>query len=337
MRAFVIVEPRRGEVREVEAPVAGEGEVVVDVTRVGVCGTDLEFYTGEMPYLHTGEAEYPMRIGHEWTGTVASVGAGVDPAWIGRRVVGDTMLGCGVCERCLDGRQHLCADRHEIGIRHGWPGALAAQVRVPAWALFVLPDQLDDTLGALVEPGANAWRAVEAAGLRPGSRMLVLGAGTIGLLAGLMGTALGAEVHLLARGETSARFARSIGFGHVWRPDTLPDGLFDAVLDATNSADMPAFAIERVAPGRRVVWIGLSGEPSLVDSRRLALRDATAAGVLSGSGGQPGAIELYASGRVDPRPLVAGVIGLDDVAGVLASPRGGTRGDAPKVHVDPRR
>src|SRR3954468_21334084 len=101
MRAFVLTGPREGSVREVPVPEAAPGEVVVDVERAGVCGTDIEFFTGEMAYLHQGHARFPMRIGHEWMGTVSAVGEGVDAAWLGRRVTGDTMLGCGTCRRCL--------------------------------------------------------------------------------------------------------------------------------------------------------------------------------------------------------------------------------------------
>ncbi|WP_037804540.1 alcohol dehydrogenase catalytic domain-containing protein, partial [Streptomyces resistomycificus] len=81
MRAFVLTAPGRYAVEEVPAPVAAPGEVVVDVERVGVCGTDMEFFTGEMAYLHQGHSSYPMRPGHEWAGRVAAVGAGVDPLW----------------------------------------------------------------------------------------------------------------------------------------------------------------------------------------------------------------------------------------------------------------
>jgi len=70
-----------------------------------VCGTDVEFYTGEMAYLDSGDAAYPVRIGHEWCGVVSAVGDGVDPGWVGRRVTGDTMLGCARCDRCAAGRQ----------------------------------------------------------------------------------------------------------------------------------------------------------------------------------------------------------------------------------------
>ncbi len=337
MRAFVITGPGKAEVQDVTPPEPWPGGVVVDVERAGVCGTDIEFFTGKMSYLHTGQAQYPIRIGHEWAGTVSAVGDGVDPSWIGRRVTGDTMLGCGHCARCLSGRQHVCADRHEIGVRNGWPGALAEQLPVPVKALQALPGTVDAALGALVEPGGNALRSVQAAGLQPQERLLVLGPGTIGLLAAMMAAAQGAEVHLLGRGTASMGFAGSIGFDHVWTRETLPDLPYDAVIDASNAAVLPALAADLVEPGGRVVYVGLAGEPSLLDTRVLALKDVTAVGVLSASGAIAGTVELYASGAVDPRPLIAATVGLDDIAAALAGEHRPEWGDAPKIQVDPRR
>jgi threonine dehydrogenase-like Zn-dependent dehydrogenase len=333
MRAFVITGPGRSEVVDVEPPVAGDGEVVVDVERAGVCGTDMEFLGGEMAYLASGDASYPVRIGHEWSGTVSAVGSGVDPSWLGRRVTGDTMLGCGKCARCTNGRQHLCADRYEIGVRRGWPGALAEQLPVPARALFALPGEVDATLGALVEPGGNALRAVRAAQPAPGRTVLVMGPGTIGLLAAMFARAGGADVHLLGATAESLTFARSLGFGHAWTRDDLPSGPYDSIIDATNAVSLPAFAVDRVEPGGRVVCIGLAPEPSLVDTRQAVLKDVTVTGILSASGGQAATIEAYASGAVDPRPLVAETVGLDQAAEVLAGRRSGS---APKIHIDPR-
>jgi threonine dehydrogenase-like Zn-dependent dehydrogenase len=335
MRAFVITGPRAASVVEVPRPAAGRGQVVVDVELAGVCGTDAEFYSGEMAYLRSREAAYPIRIGHEWCGVVSAVGEGVDPTWLGRRVTGDTMLGCGTCARCRDGRQHLCATRHEVGIRGGWPGALAEQVPMPVRALQPLPDAVDPVAGALVEPGANALRAVAAAGLVPGARLLVVGPGTIGLLVALFARAAGASVSLLGVDAGSLRFARSLGFADVFTTGSEPPDGFDAVVDASTGPEVPALALDLVEPGKRVVYIGLSEPPSMVDTRTVVLRDLTVTGVLSGSGGLAGVVERYASGEVDPRPLVATTVGLDGVADVLAGGR--PAGGAPKVLVDPRR
>jgi threonine dehydrogenase-like Zn-dependent dehydrogenase len=396
VRAFVITGPGHGAVQDVDPPSPAPGQVVVDIERAGVCGTDMEFFTGHMAYLRTGEARYPIRIGHEWCGVVARSGDEASAAWVGQRVIGDTMLGCGRCRRCLGGRQHLCAERFEIGVRGGWPGALAEQLLVPASALHALPAGIGPVTGALVEPGGNALRAVRAALAGPAQtgtvhtgtaqagtaqagtaqagtaqagtaqagtaqagtaqagtaqtgtaqtgtaqtgtaqRLLVMGPGTIGLLAAQIARSLGAEVHLLGRDEPSLRFARDLGLGHTWLRDTLPGLPFDAVLDASTAAGLPSLAAEIVEPGGRVAYIGLSAEPSPLDTRTLVLKDITATGVLSASGGLAETISLYASGAVDPRPVVAATVGLDDVAEVLAGHRPPDWGGAPKIHVDPR-
>jgi threonine dehydrogenase-like Zn-dependent dehydrogenase len=334
MRAFVITAPGEASVLDVEPPSAAPGEAVVDVARAGICGTDVEFYTGEMQYLHDGFAEYPIRIGHEWMGTVSAVGDGVDPSWIGRRVTGDTMLGCRECERCLRGNHHVCPFRFELGIRGGRPGALAEQVAVPAWSLHRLPDAVDDAAGAMVEPGGNAWRSVDAARLQPGDRALILGPGTIGLLCALFARAVGAEVHLLGRAARSLEFATAFGFAGVWTEADLPALAWHAVIDASNAPHLPARALELVEPGHRVVHVGLAGSPSMIDTRMLALGDVTAVGILGASAGLDPAIAAYADGSVDPRPLIAATVGLEDLAEILAGGRPAHAGAGPKIHVE---
>jgi threonine dehydrogenase-like Zn-dependent dehydrogenase len=332
----VVTGRRRSEVAEVENPRAAPGQVVVDVERVGVCGTDVEFFTGEMAYLHQGHAGYPMRLGHEWCGTVRAVGDGVGPGWLGRRVTGDTMLGCGTCDRCRDGRHHVCQDRCEVGIRGGFPGALAEQLAVPATSLHALPGSVDAVAGALVEPGGSALRSVWGAGLQPGERLLVLGPGTIGLLVAMFALAQGAEVHVLGLDQRSVDFARDLGVHGGWTAADLPRLPFDAVVDASNSAELPARALDLVEPGKRVVYIGVAGRPSTVDTRAIVLKDLTAVGILGASAGLAGAIGAYAAGSVDPRPLVAATVGLGAVGDVLAGWRPAGAGPGPKVHVDPR-
>ena len=333
MRAFVITGPGEASVHDVDPPKAVAGEVIVDVARAGICGTDVEFYTGEMQYLHGGFAQYPMRIGHEWMGTVSAVGDGVDSSWVGRRVTGDTMLGCRRCARCQAGLHHVCEFRDEIGVRNGRPGALAEQLAVPAWALHPIPDTVDDASGAMVEPGGNAWRSVDAAGLAPGERALILGPGTIGLLCALFARAAGAEVHLLGRAGRSLDFAREFGFDGVWTENDLPERAWHTVIDASNAPYLPARALELVEPGRRIVHVGLAGSPSLIDTRMLALGDITAVGILGASAGLDPTIAAYAGGAVDPRPLVAATVQLEDLAQVLAGERPHNSGAGPKIHV----
>ncbi len=337
MRAFVITAPGQAAVADVASPVAVRGQAVVDVERAGVCGTDVEFFTGEMAYLRQGHARYPMRPGHEWCGTVTAVGDDADRAWLGRRVTGDTMLGCGRCERCRGGRHHVCADRSEVGIRGGWPGALAEQLAVPVTALRELPASVDAAAGALAEPGGSALRAVRAAAVGSGDRLLVLGPGTIGLLAAQFALAHGAEVHVLGQTPESIRFAAALGVAGAWAASSLPALAFDAVIDCSNAADLPALALDLVEPGMRIVYVGLAGLPSAVDTRTMVLKDVTAIGILGGSHALAAAIGHYAAGSVDPRPLVAATVGLDQVGDVLAGSRPPGAGPGPKILIDPRR
>ena len=296
----------------------------------------MEFFTGKMAYLHSGHAQFPLLLGHEWAGTVISVGDEVDSSWIGKRVTGDTMLGCGQCARCLGGLQHVCHDRSEIGIRNGRPGALAEEIAVPISHLHLLPESMDMALGALVEPGGNAWRSVDAAQLSEGDSVLVIGAGTIGLLCAMIAKAEGADVHILGRSERSLNFAGTLGFLKVYSASNPPTQLFDAVIEASNSVSAPANAIKFCLPGKRVVYIGISEEPSLIDSRDLVLNDITAVGILSASPGLEATISLYASGRVDPRPLIAQTVGLEFAGQILSGAHLEGAGLGPKFHIDPR-
>jgi threonine dehydrogenase-like Zn-dependent dehydrogenase len=336
MRAYVLTGPLEGRVQELPAPAAGLGEALIDVERVGVCGTDAEFFSGQMAYLHQGHSHYPMVLGHEWCGVVVAVGDDVDATWIGKRVMGDTMLGDGTCRRCRRGVQHVCEHREEVGIRGGRAGALAEQIAVPVSSLHVLPDAVDAVLGALVEPGGNALRAAQATDAGEGDRVLVIGPGTIGLLTAMFVRARGAEVHLLGETERSLAFARELGFEHTWL-DSVPDDIaFDAVVDASHSAHIPALALDLVEPAGRVVYIGLAGTPSHIDTRTLALKDVTAVGILSASPALADTIAAYAAGIINPRPLVAATIGLDGVSAVLDGHRPADAGPGPKIHIDPR-
>lgn len=338
MRALVVTAPRQAAVVEVEDPVASPGELLVEVERVGICGTDVELYTGEMAYHDQGVTHFPLQLGHEWTGRVVAVGTPEDESWLGRRVTGDTMLGCGHCDYCLSGHHHVCPDRFEVGIRDGWPGALAERVLIPTRYAYAIPESVSLAAAALVEPGGNSLRAARAASIEPGHRVLVLGSGTIGLLAALFARAEGADVHIAGVREGSLELARSLGVHSTLRLDEIGDreNEYDSVIEATSVETMPSLAVRLAKPAGRVVYIGLSSTPSLVDSRHIALKDITAVGILSASPGLAGAIQSFAAGAVVPDALVSEVIPLEDVPSRLEGRRGATAGPGPKVHVDPR-
>jgi 2-desacetyl-2-hydroxyethyl bacteriochlorophyllide A dehydrogenase len=345
MRALVVTAPRQAAVVDVPEPEPRPGELVVEIERVGICGTDVEFYTGDMAYLDLGYAEFPLRLGHEWAGRVVAVGSaggaidGAGDHWLGKRVTGDTMLGCGQCSYCVAGHQHVCPNRFEVGIRGGWAGALSERLVIPSRFAFEIPEHVSPAAAALIEPGGNALRAVRGANVESGHRVLVLGSGTIGLLAAQFAVAAGGEVHVGGVREGSLDLARSFGVASAVHLDDLaasdPDQ-YDSVIECTSNEAMPALAVRLVKPAGRVVFIGLSNGPSLVDTRDIALQDITAVGVLSASGGLAGAIEAYASGAVVPDALVSEVVALEDLPDRFEGRRGADAGPGPKVQADPR-
>ncbi|HEY5981535.1 MAG TPA: alcohol dehydrogenase catalytic domain-containing protein [Microlunatus sp.] len=337
MRALVVHGPHEARVDHVPVPEPGPGELLVRIDRAGICGTDIELFTGEMAYFARGRTHHPLRLGHEWTGTVVAVGSASEGLWMSRRVIGDTMHGCGACGDCRGGRQHVCADRREVGITDGSPGMLAEYALIPTRFAHYVPDAVSTAAAALVEPGANALRAVRAAAVDQQSRLLILGDGTIGLLATLFAVDAGAEVTVCGLRPERLALAGRLGARHVVPVDDLTGiapGSYDAVLDATSDPAAPATAVSLVRPGGRLALIGLAGEPSLVDTRELVLADVTAVGILSASPALADTLRAYATG-LDPTPVVGETIGLGEVPARLSGR--GSVGPGPKTLVDPSR
>jgi threonine dehydrogenase-like Zn-dependent dehydrogenase len=133
------------------------------------------------------------------------------------------------------------------------------------------------------------------------------------------------------------RLATGLGARNTYLPDEVPGGGYAAVIDLSTAREAPARAVEIVEPGGTVVLVGIAEEPSVLDTRRVVLRDVTVVGILAASAGLEGAIEMFASGRIATEPLVAEVVGLEEVADVLDGARPPSPTGAPKTLVDPRR
>ena len=165
--------------------------------------------------------------------------------------------------------------------------------------------------------------------------MLVCGPGTIGLLTVAFAAAAGAEVHILALDGSRRALASSFGATGYWTGDDPPPMTYHAVVDCTDDHRVPALALTLTEPAGRVVYIGVSGTPSLIDSRDLVLGDLTAVGILGASAGIRPTIEHYADGRVDPSGLVDVTVGLSQAAEALAGRI--STGSGTKIHIDPLR
>src|SRR3954451_6862655 len=149
MRAIEFHGGEQLEIVERPDPAPGEGQLLIEPTAVGICGTDIEIFDGSLAYFRMGIASYPIVPGHEWTGEVVEVGPDVAGFSPGDRVVGEVAIGCGICVRCRAGRSHLCDRRTETGIVH-MDGAMATRMVFPA--AFAHRVTFEARAAALVEP-----------------------------------------------------------------------------------------------------------------------------------------------------------------------------------------
>lgn len=253
------------ELREVELRRPTDAEVVIRVRYAGICGTDLHIANDEFPSWP------PVVLGHEFAGAVEAVGAGVDPALLGARVVCEPHASaCHTCYLCRRGHPEVCASKRSPG--WGVDGAFASHVVVPAWLLHRVPDELPDEVAVLAEPMAVAMTALRRANLAAGDAVLVIGPGPVGLLAALAARAMAAAQVVVAGRADGPRLetARKFGFttttseraGAMLRDRTDGRGA-DLVVEATGSATGVSAAFDAVRRRGRVAALGLSGTTAI--------------------------------------------------------------------------
>ncbi len=213
MKALMKTAPGAGnlEIRDIPEPVAGPGQVVVEVVATGICGTDIHIERGE--YLSVP----PVVLGHEVSGRVAEIGAGVSGLTVGDRVTTETYFHtCGKCRACLSGHINLCPERRSIGTHVN--GGFARYVLVPAIKVHRLPESIDDVSAAMTEPLACCVHGVlELAGVTPGDVAVLSGPGAIGLLCMQVAKAAGATLVVIGTAADEGRLdlARRLGADHT--------------------------------------------------------------------------------------------------------------------------
>jgi len=305
MRALMYTGTNAMEIRDVPEPPLADGDVVLRIDAVGICGSDMHAYHG-----HDPRRVPPMILGHEFAATVVA-GAGV-----GRRVTGNPLVTCGTCEFCVQGRNNLCANRTMVGMSR--PGAFAERMTIPASCLVELPDGLSPVKAALTEPAATALHALNLS-MRalfrplPECSTLILGGGAIGMLIALLIRHYGCRDVVVA--ETNplrrASLERAAGCRTYDPRDGAPprEGTVDYVIDAVGAKATRNTALATVKPGGVVMHIGLQDWASEIDLRRLTLAEITLIGTYTYT-----TADLHATVRA----LAAGVFG--DLAWVEERP-----------------
>ena len=304
MKAAVLVEPERFEMQTVPVPEVGPDDVLIKVSRCGLCGTDIHIFKG-----HYSADRLPLIPGHEFSGHVVRVGPNAGDFAVGDAVTADINLGCGRCFFCRKNEVLNCATMVQVGIHVD--GGLAEYVRVPASHVVRIPQQTPLEIAALTEPVSCIVRAIKKSHLALGESVLVLGAGPIGNLHVQLARQVGAAPIIVSDpNEERAQWAKRSGADIVVSD---PDALSDVVKRATEgrgadlvieSVGLPALyeqAFDLVRPGGRILAFGLA-DPSAKSHYqpfKVVLQELALQGSVAGMGDDMReAMTLIAHGRV---------------------------------------
>lgn len=310
---------------DVPEPGVGRGEVVIAVAACGLCGSDLHeylqgpVYIPKQPHPLTGLVP-PVTLGHEFSGRVAAVGAGVDGLGPGDRVAVNPCLLCGECVWCRTGRPNHCAKLATLGLSRD--GALASLVAVPASGCHRLPPEVTDEQGATVEPLAVAVHACRRAHLAAGERVVVVGAGPIGLLVLQVARARSAGwIAVVEPREERRRLAAGLGADALIDPAAGDPGRAvadltggergDVVFECVGSPAAFATALKAAGKGGRAVLVGLVPETVPLNALQLLAHEKEIVGSSAYVDEFPEAIDLLARRRVRVEPLLTGRVPLE--------------------------
>lgn len=312
--AAVMPEPGRIEIKNVGEPTAGPRDAIVQMEAVGVCGSDTAYYTvGRIgDYIVDG----PIILGHECAGTVIAVGDEVTHVAVGDRVAIEPGKPCRDCRDCMAGRYHLCPDLVFFATPP-YDGSLVQRMAIDERQLFRMPDSMSFEQGAMCEPLSVGIWACHRAGLEPGDRVLVTGAGPVGLLAAQVARAFGAaSVTVADIADFRLDMARTLGFevekvGEGERRD------FDVLLECSGAPNALADGLWRLRTNGRAAMVGMPKQDVTLALSRLNVNELTIGLVNRYAHTWPIAIDLVSSGRVDVDSLVTHRFALDQTAEAL--------------------
>ena len=298
MKAAVITRPGSVELATVDDPAPGPREVVVEVAATGICGTDLHILQGEFA------PKLPIIPGHEFAGEVVAVGSAVTELAVGARVAVDPSLYCFECHYCRIGHNNLCERWGAIGVTH--PGAAAEFVAAPVANCAVLPDGVRTQDAALIEPLSCAVRGYDILRARLASRVLIYGAGTMGLMMLQLAKATGAaSVDVVDINAERLAAARQLGCSAgATSADEMPRPPYgwDLVIDATGNAKAIQDALGRVGKGGTYLQFGVAdyAARATIEPYRIYNQEITITGSMAVLHSFERAADLFATGVIDP-------------------------------------
>lgn len=299
MQAALLLEPGKIEIREVPAPSPREGEVLLRVREAGICGTDYALYRGDF------DVGYPLIPGHEAVGEMAGVGSGVKGLRLGERVVIQPNFPCAACPVCLSGRGNICPRKVRLGLDIN--GVFAQYVCVPAPYVWPLPEGLSDSEAALAEPLSVALHAFGKSRPAPGEKVLVYGAGVIGLLLIRLAAIAGAKIGAVDIAAQRLAAARELGADAIYNSAAEAQengGPFSILFEASGCADAFSNIVDIAAPGSRIVLTGIPHREFPLMTSMIVRKELAIQGSMIYTDEFPAALELLSQDRMKIERLI---------------------------------
>ncbi len=329
MQAGMLYGSRDIRLEEIALPIPDHDQVLLRIRRAGICGSDIHYFAHG--YCGAFVPTRPFVLGHEFVAIVDAVGSRVASPRAGQRVVVNPAASCGHCEPCRQGRGNLCRKVVMLGSASTTPptnGAFADYVVVPAHQCYVLPDSISDSDAAMMEPLSVALHAVNRAGGVAGLKVLVCGAGPIGLLVARMANTFGATLVVVSEpNETRRELATRFGADATLNPLSekysdegleISHGGFDCVFEASGAAAAVRGAMQVAKRGGVIVQIGtINGNDVTLPVNDLMVREISLLGTFRYADEFPVAIDLVSRGRVSLDGFVTATLPLTELANAL--------------------
>lgn len=305
-----IPEPHKLEVVEVETPKPKIGEVLLAIKAIGICGSDLHTFEGQHPFV-----SYPVLPGHEISGEIIEVGAGVDKALVGKKAVIEPSIPDGTRPKFENGRYNIASDLRVMGFQT--PGAMSEYFAVSLDNIHLVPDDFSHEQGAFVEPAAVAVHGVRLAGNIAGLDVAVIGAGTIGLLVAQVAKAYGAASVTIADLNSERRaMAEQLGIAAV---EALSEQSYDVVAECVGIAATLKSAILACHKGATVLVLGVFGVDVAIPAGLIQDWELRLLGSLMYVGDDyREAIRLMETGQLNVAPMVTDRFALQDAPAAFA-------------------
>ena len=341
MRCVKLVGPKQFEIGEIEEPTSENGDVIIDVKKAGICGSDLHYFEIGGPA--------GLVMGHEFSGTVVNPGTRTD-LQVGDRVTALPISPCMNCEACTNGQIQYCAKTWDdsLGLTLTRPGALSPRIKARADMVMKLPDEVSDDEGAMIEPTAVGLHAVNLADVKVGDKVLVVGGGIIGLVSAMFAKMDGASYVAVSeanplRGQNSVDLGVADEYIDAKREDFVPychsktNGGFDIVIECCGNTPAVTSALMAAKQGGKVVLVGVSLKPIEVPTAVIVTHELNVMGAIAYNKDEfQTVIDLMKDKKIDVFKFKSDEVPLDQVQASYERLLGG-QDKAVKILVDPNR